>query len=172
LALRRRASTSGAPGGGRQAEPPTAYQQALGLLVRREHSRAELGRKLKARGVEVDDAAEALAKLAGQDFQNDERFAQAWARTRAGAGYGPVRIRAELGMHALTREQIAAALAACETDWDALARELVQRRFRPGALSSPEQRRKAIDWLLRRGFDTRCAAQAVGRPRGEDAAFD
>src|SRR5688572_248122 len=77
-------------------EPPSAYRQALGLLVRREHSRAELGRKLRSRGVENDDADAALTTLARQDFQNDERFARAWARTRAGAGYGPVRIRAEL----------------------------------------------------------------------------
>jgi regulatory protein len=150
-------------GAGRAAEPASAYQQALGLLVRREHSQAELGRKLRARGVDDEAAGEALLTLARQDFQNDERFAQAWARTRAGAGYGPVRIRAELGMHALARDTIAAALDACETDWGALALGLVQRRYRAGALADPAQRRKAHDWLLRRGFDSRCIAQALGR---------
>jgi regulatory protein len=39
---------------------PDAYQQALGLLVRREHSRKELGRKLVAKGVEREDLDLAL----------------------------------------------------------------------------------------------------------------
>jgi regulatory protein len=143
-----------------KGEPPTAYQQALGLLVRRERSRTELGRKLKQRGVDPDEADAALTTLARQDFQNDERFAGALARTRAAAGYGPMRIRAELATHGLDRPTIAAALDTCEVDWDDIATETVRRRF--GArLADPAMRRKAIDLLLRRGFDTRCASGAV-----------
>jgi regulatory protein len=149
------------------AAAPSPYQQALGLLVRREHSRAELARKLKARGVEGDDADAALATLARQDFQNDERFAQALARTRAAAGYGPVRIRAELSTHALPRDAIAAAMDTCDTDWDQQAKDLVSRRFSAEALAKPEIRRKAVDFLLRRGFESRSAMQAV-RARGDE----
>jgi len=147
----------------KDAVEPTAYQRALGLLVRREHSRKELSRKLKAKGIESDDLDVALEKLARQDFQNDARFAQAMARTRAASGYGPMRIRAELATHALDRETVAAALAACETDWGVRARELVARRFRPAALADLAGRRKAVDWLLRRGFDARTATRVVGR---------
>jgi regulatory protein len=150
--------------GGDKPEP-SAYQRALGLLVRRERSRKELGRKLREHGVDPEEADTALATLARQDFQNDARFAQAFARTRAGAGYGPVRIRAELAQHALSRELVAEALESCETDWDELARSQVRRRYPPAALVDPAQRRKAMDWLLRRGFDVRCAAQAVGGVR-------
>lgn len=150
-------------------EPPSAYQQALGLLVRRERSRAELGRKLKERGVDGDMAEAALDTLARQDFQNDERFAGALARTRAAAGYGPVRIRAELGTHGLDRAKIAAALDTCEADWDALATGAARRRF--GArLADPATRRRAVDLLLRRGFDSRCAAVAVRRAAAGDDA--
>ena len=143
-------------------DPPSAYQQALGLLVRRERSRAELGRKLKERGVDGDDAVAALDTLARQDFQNDERFAGALARTRASAGYGPVRIRAELATHGLDRATIAAALDTCDVDWDAIATEAARRRFGP-RLADPATRRKAVDLLLRRGFDPRCASGAVRR---------
>ena len=141
-------------------DPPSAYQQALGLLVRRERSRAELGRKLKERGVEGEAANAALDTLARQDFQNDERFAGALARTRAAAGYGPVRLRAELATHGLDRSTIAAALDTCEVDWDAIACDAARRRFGP-RLADPATRRKAIDLLLRRGFDPRCASGAV-----------
>lgn len=165
------AGDAGAATAGAKSDPPTAYRQALGLLVRREHSRAELGRKLRDRGVDDDAAAAALATLARQDFQNDERFARAWARTRASAGYGPVRIRAELAQHALSREDIEVALAACEVDWADLARDHARRRFRDAVVADPAQRRKAIDWLLRRGFDLRCARQALAASRS-DAAPD
>ncbi|MGH8030193.1 MAG: regulatory protein RecX [Arenimonas sp.] len=141
-------------------DPPSAYQQALGLLVRRERSRAELGRKLKSRGIDGDEAEAALTTLARQDFQNDERFAGALARTRAAAGYGPVRIRAELGTHGLDRPTIAAALDTCEVDWDALATDAARRRFGL-RLADPAIRRKAVELLLRRGFDVRCASGAV-----------
>jgi regulatory protein len=148
-------------------EPPSAYQQALGLLVRREHSRAELGRKLKQRGVEGEAADAALDTLAGQDFQNDTRFASALARTRAAAGYGPVRIRAELATHGLDREAVAAALETCEGDWEDTATDAVRRRFGI-KLADPGVRRKAVELLLRRGFDTRCATTAVRRAQAPE----
>jgi regulatory protein len=153
------------------ADPPSAYQQALGLLVRRARSRAGLGRKLKERGVTGDEAVAALDTLARQDFQNDDRFAGALARTRAAAGYGPVRIRAELATHGLDRGAIAAALDTCEVDWDAIATDTVRRRFGV-RLSDPAKRRKAIDLLLRRGFDPRCAATAVRRAASTAGASD
>jgi regulatory protein len=145
-----------------EGDAPSAYQQALGLLVRRERSRVELGRKLKERGVAGDEADAALDTLARQDFQNDDRFAGALARTRAAAGYGPVRIRAELATHGLDRGAISAALDTCEVDWDAIATDAVRRRFGP-RLADPATRRKATDLLLRRGFDPRCAGSAVRR---------
>ena len=50
----------------RNATELSAYQRALGLLVRREHSRKELGRKLSAKGIEREDADLALDKLNNQ----------------------------------------------------------------------------------------------------------
>jgi len=151
---------------------PTAYQRALGLLVRREHSRKELGRKLTEKGVAREDLDLALEKLRRQDFQNDTRFAAALARSRSSSGYGPARIRAELAQHGLSREDIAAALEACETDWDAAARQLAQRRYGGKDLKDPNLRRKAVDFLLRRGFEQRSAFAAVNARPGEDEDLD
>lgn len=142
--------------------PIDPYQKALGLLVRREHSRRELKRKLGHRGADPAQSEDALDRLAESGYQDDDRFARALARTRAAAGYGPQRIRAELGTHALTAEQIAVALDACETDWPAAARELVARRYPGAKLADPKHRRKAIEFLLRRGFDHASAYAAVG----------
>lgn len=147
--------------------PPDAYQKALELLVRREHSRRDLKRKLGLRGADPEEAAAAVEKLAGLGYQDDARFAASFARDRASAGYGPVRIRQELSGHGLDRDQVEVALSACETDWTELAKRQVSRRFRPAELEDPARRRKALDFLLRRGFDQDCAWAAV-RHRPED----
>ena len=52
------------PGRRGRRPQPTPVQRALGLLVRREHSRKELGRKLAARGVEAGEAEAAIERLA------------------------------------------------------------------------------------------------------------
>jgi len=164
--MKRRQSGLGGMDDAAAGKPPVdPYTKALELLVRREHSRHELKRKLADRGAEPDRSEDALDRLVEIGYQDDGRFAQALARTRASAGYGPQRIRAELGTHALTGEQIAAALDACETDWPSAACNLVTRRYPGAKLADPKQRRKAIEFLLRRGFDHASAYAAVGTRR-------
>lgn len=170
-------STAGGPEdpgtGARRRRPraePSPAQRALGLLVRREHSRRELERKLAARGVGLEDARAAVRQMAEAGWQDDGRFAASLARTRALAGYGPVRIRVELEGHGLDAAQIAHAFAALaesgEDDWAGVARDLVARRFPAAedeeAEASRSRRRKAADFLLRRGFDIETARAASG----------
>jgi len=149
-------------------DTPDPYNKALALLARREYSRRELTRKLGERGMDAQDSGAALDRLAERGFQDDDRFAGAFARTRASAGYGPVRIRVELLGHSLSKQQIDAALDTCECDWDAAARELVVRRYAGKNLADAALRRKAIDFLLRRGFSQNSAYGAVrARPADE-----
>jgi regulatory protein len=155
----------------RRRQAADAYRKGLGLLVRREQSRRDLIRKLAVRGVEADDAAAAVERLAGQGFQDDARFAASFARDRAAAGYGPVRIRQELAGHGLDADGCAAALEACEADWQERALQLVVRRYTPGELAEPARRRKALDFLLRRGFGPDHAHAAI-RARAQDGSND
>lgn len=146
--------------------PPSAAQRALGLLVRREHSRRELERKLAARGVEEAEAAEAIALMRKQGWQDDTRFAVSLARSRASGGYGPRRIRQELEMHDLESGAVEAAFAVLaedgEDDWAGRARALVERRY--GSLEDADRgrRHKAAEHLLRRGFEVETARRATG----------
>ncbi|KAA2285667.1 regulatory protein RecX [Arenimonas fontis] len=144
------------------------YQRGLGLLVRREYSRRDLARRLVARGFDSPEAEAAVDRLAGQGYQDDRRFSEAFARDRAAAGYGPVRIRAELSRHGLGEDDITAALAACEADWAGRARELVARRVRLGELADPGRCRKWVEFLLRRGFDQDQAWGAVRAVAAEE----
>ena len=142
---------SSAPSRRRRPElSPT--QRALGLLTRREHSRQELTRKLTSRGVEQDDAHAVVDKLAKAGWQDEARFAELLVRSRANTGYGPVRIRAELATHALSAEIIATALDGFDCDWSGNASDLLRRKH-PAALGCDRAaQRKAVDFLLRRGF--------------------
>lgn len=144
-----------APVRSRHRPEPTPAQRAIGLLSRREHSRRELNRKLQARGVERGDAEQAIERLSQAGWQDDARFADTLARTRMHAGYGPLRIRAELATHGLDADVVRAALDAVEAhvDWRQSALELVERRFGSLAGVDPRQRRRAADLLIRRGFD-------------------
>lgn len=146
------ASLAQEPKPGRRRRPElTPAQRALGLLVRREHSRKELARKLTARGVEADDARAAVERMTAEGWQDDARFAELLVRSRASNGYGPLRIRAELGTHGLDRDIVASAMDAYDGDWTENARDLARRRF-PGRLDDRAIQRKAADFLLRRGF--------------------
>ncbi|MDH5833937.1 recombination regulator RecX [Luteimonas kalidii] len=136
-----------------QRPVPTPTQRALGLLVRREHSRKELTRKLSARGVDAEDARAAVERLADAGWQDDTRFAESLVRSRASSGYGPRHIRAELGTHGLGGEAVEEAMATFEGDWTEAARDLVRRRFGESGPVDLAQRRKAADLLARRGFD-------------------
>ncbi len=143
-------STSTPPRRRRPELSPT--QRALGLLTRREHSRLELTRKLTSRGIEPDDAQAVIDKLSAAGWQDDARFAALLVRSRANTGYGPVRILAELGTHALDAGVIAATMDGFEVDWLHNARNLLRRRH-PAALAGDRSaQRKAADFLLRRGF--------------------
>ena len=136
----------------RRRPEPSPVQRALGLLTRREHSRKELTRKLTDRGVERAEAAAAIEKLCDAGWQDDARFAQSLVRSRANAGYGPIRIRAELGTHGLDREAVAAAMESFDGDWATNARDLIRRRFGQGIATDRARQRKAAAMLVRRGF--------------------
>jgi regulatory protein len=142
--------------------PPTATQRALGLLVRREHSRKELGRKLAARGVEPTEAQAAIDKLASAGWQDDARFAELLVRSRASSGHGPLHVRAELRTHGLDSDAIAAAMDGFDGDWNAIARDLVRRRFGADGVKALAGQRKAADFLLRRGFAMEQVRAALG----------
>jgi len=132
----------------------SATQRALGLLTRREHSKRELARKLTSRGMDAVEVETAVEELSRAGWQNDSRFAESLVRARSSSGYGPIRIRAELATHGLDRETIASALDTFHGDWAESASDLVRRRYGPVAALDLNQRRKAADFLLRRGFES------------------
>lgn len=131
---------------------PSAYNKALGLLARREHSRRELRQKLDRSGYARDEAGEALDRLGEQHYQDDDRFAEALIRNRAGQGYGPMRLRAELKSHGLSDARIRSLLDAADIDWAESAAAQLRRRYGAAGTTDSAERARRAQFLLRRGF--------------------
>lgn len=136
-----------------QARPKrSAYDKALGLLARREHSRRELKTKLRQGGYEGEETGAALDRLGEQKYQDDDRFAEVLLRNRIAQGYGPMRLRVELKSHGLADARIRELLDAAEVDWDASAATQLRRRYGGAGTTDPVERTRRAQFLLRRGF--------------------
>jgi len=151
--------------GKRGGESVSAYDKALGLLVRREHSARELKAKLARKGLDADASVAALAELQAKDFQSDARFGEMLVRTRIAGGYGPRWILAELRQHGIGEDEAQALIDAAEPDWPAQVRDLVQRRFGVKAATNIAERAKRANFLMRRGFDA-ATVQSATRAQG------
>jgi regulatory protein len=138
--------------------PAELKVRALRLLVRREHSRAELARKL-APYAESPQALEAvLLGLAQKKQLSDERYAEARAH-RLSRKYGAARIRRDLKAHG-----VADALAdrvRGEGDLEK-ARAILARKYRTPATTREEKARRAR-FLQGRGFSLEVVQTLVVR---------
>lgn len=59
-----------------------AYEKAVDLLKRREHTAKDLMRKLADKGFNADDINNAVEKLKAEGYLSDERFAEVYLRSR------------------------------------------------------------------------------------------
>jgi regulatory protein len=131
--------------------------RALQLLSQREHSRAELERKLAAHEEVPGELAQALDELQARDFINDGRVIESVINHRAGK-LGAARLKQELAAKGLGGEAVAQALAALKDTELERAREVWQKKF--GELAQdPRERAKQARFLLTRGF----AAEVVSK---------
>jgi regulatory protein len=127
----------------------TLRERAQRMLARREHSRAELARKL-APHAESPEALEALLDdLSARALLSDERYVEMRLRARA-ARLGNARLAYELRTQGVSEELVDAALAASE-DEQVRARRVWQRKFGTEAADATERARQ-MRFLLSRGF--------------------
>jgi regulatory protein len=109
--------------------PAAVRRTAMELLARREHGRVELSRKLRQRGATPELIDPALDRLTEEGLLSEARYLESFVSYRARSGYGPVRIREELGQRGLVRTDIEQALRACNVDWREQMEEIWRRKF-------------------------------------------
>lgn len=130
----------------------SATEQAVGLLARREHSAAELQQKLQQAGHETDKIHDALTTLQQNGLQDDQRFAEAYIRSRLLRGYGELRIRQELKQKGVTDDLANLSIQQAEIDWFALAAEVRRKRFGEQCPDDFKDRARQMRFLQYRGF--------------------
>ncbi|MEE4108937.1 MAG: regulatory protein RecX [Halieaceae bacterium] len=147
----------------RQSRPKgpasTPRNAAMDLLARREHSRLELLQKLARRfgdGESTDELEAAIATLATEGLQSDERFALSFTRERLHRGHGPRRVRAELQQRGVDDALIDTALAEVPveegTSWREQARLVLEKRFGQAPARDFPERARRLRFLDQRGF--------------------
>ena len=125
-------------------------QQAIRLLARREHTRAELGRKLAGLGTQEEIAA-VLADMEASQLQSDNRTAENYLRSNA-SRLGASRLRHTLKTRGVAPEMIEEQLAqAGLPDELERARAAWSRKFSAAPANSKEWARQAR-FLQSRGF--------------------
>ena len=154
-----------------------AREAALRLLERTRRTRADLERRLRAKGFAEGTVGEALERLAGVGLVDDVEFARAWLAGRWGrrpAGWR--RLEQELRVRGISGDDITAARARLEDEQGvgdelAAARKVVVLTERRMAALEPRVRRRRLYALLaRRGFDGDTIERALsGRGSEEDA---
>jgi regulatory protein len=131
--------------------------RALQLLSQREHSRAELERKLQAHEATPGELDQALDELQARDFINDGRVIESVINHRS-SKLGAARLKQELAAKGLSGEAVSSALAALKDSELERAREVWQKKFGEPA-QDPRERAKQARFLLTRGF----AAEVVSK---------
>jgi regulatory protein len=127
--------------------PAELQARALRLLVRREHSRAELVRKLSPHA-ESDEALNAVVDLLqSRKHLSDERFAEERARSLS-RKFGAEKIRRDLKERGVADEIVERVSDAGDLD---KARAILQRKYREPATTWAERAKRAR-FLQGRGF--------------------
>ena len=138
---------------------PSLKGRALRLLSQREHSRAELERKLAKYEEQSGELARALDELAAKDFISEARVVQSVLHQRAGR-HGAARVRQELLHKGIAPEAVAEAAApdfACTVEFAAL-----EAGDRFGELpQDAAERAKQTRFLLARGFASAVVARVL-----------
>lgn len=131
--------------------------RALKALSLREHSRAELWRKLQPHAGPEDDLAALLDALAAQGWISEERVAQSVLHRRS-AQWGAARLKQELKAKGLDPELVTSAVATVADTELERARAVWLKKFGQ-APADAKARATQTRFLLSRGF----AASVVAR---------
>ncbi|VAX05191.1 hypothetical protein MNBD_GAMMA26-2098 [hydrothermal vent metagenome] len=122
------------------------------LLAAREHSQAELRRKLCARSYDGAAVDEVLDQLIQRHLQSDDRFTEQYISSRQGRGFGPVRIRAELRERGIDGGLIGDHLDGQDEQWVEYLRQAHDKKFGAVLPTDLTEKARRVRFLEYRGF--------------------
>lgn len=139
---------------------PSLRSRAVAILARREHSRAELARKLAPHAESREQLDAVLDELAARKLLSDERYAEARTSTLV-RRFGAFRIAQELRRQGVAEDTVARATATARATELERAREAWRRKF--GAVAPDRAgRARQMRFLQSRGFSLDVIRNVVG----------
>lgn len=141
-----------------------ARSKAEELLNRRDYSSSELAAKLREAGYHPSVADEVVARFVEVGLLDDRRFAELFARSKAAAGWGRIKIERELTRRGVDATQLEGWPSGyLEEDESETAFALASRR----RLSGKNDFQKLVRFLCGRGFPMGVAMDAAKRVLAE-----
>lgn len=138
---------------------PSLKGRALRLLSQREHSRAELMRKLSPLEKLPGELTKALDDLQACGLIDDGRVIDSLVNRRA-VKLGGARIQQELAAKGLSGEAVAQAMAQLKDTEFSRAQAVWQKKFGEAA-TQPKDRLKQMRFLITRGFNAEVVRQVL-----------
>ncbi|MHB1053545.1 MAG: recombination regulator RecX [Thiobacillus sp.] len=141
-------------------EPGTLRERALGFLARREHSRAELTRKLETAGFAREEIGVLLDTFEAKNWLSDQRFAESYVadhRARAGS----IKLAYDLRQRGVADSIIAGVLSDNRDSELERAREVWRKKFGAPPANAAEKA-KHIRFMQSRGFAGEVIRRAIG----------
>jgi regulatory protein len=141
-------------------EPGDLRERALRLLARREHSRAELVRKLEQAGFETSDIQPLLDEFENKNWLSDRRFAESYVadhRARAGS----IKLAYDLRQRGVSDSIIEALLSDNRDSEVERAREVWKKKFGSLPADAAEKSRQ-MRFMQSRGFTFEIIRRAIG----------
>lgn len=150
----------------RDVGAPEGSAKALGIayayLNKRDRTVAEVRARLERAELPAGDIEEAIAELVEFGYLDDARYAQVFVEDKRNLEqWGRERIERALRERGVERDVMVGVLERVD-DADELERavELLGRRF-PGGPAEPRDRERAFGVLIRKGYGSEVAADAV-----------
>lgn len=125
----------------------------MDMLARREFGRQELVRKLAPK-VEAPELMESVvAKLVDEGLLCDDRYSEAYTRSRWRKGFGPVRIALELREKGVSEDLISKHIKNNDDLWFALIAQVAKKKYSYALSDDPADKAKRVRFYQYRGFN-------------------
>ena len=140
-------------------EPGELRERALRLLARREHSRAELARKLEQAGFVASDIDSLLDEFEEKNWLSDRRFAESYVADHR-ARSGSIKLAYELRQRGVPDSIIEAVISDNRDSELSRAREIWRKKFDAAPENAAETARQ-IRFMQSRGFTSEVIRQTL-----------
>ncbi|MEE3279414.1 MAG: regulatory protein RecX [Pseudomonadota bacterium] len=154
----------------RAEETRDAFQVAVKLLSRREHSIQELRRKLARKEFSSDVIDAAVSDLQEADLVSDARYAEVFVRSRINRGDGPMKVLASLRERGIDDVLIDQFLHYDDAFWISRANRVLEKKF--GQRLTKDDETGLENWgqrarfLAGRGFAAEIIYRSLGPQHG------